>query len=334
MKEVIEAEFQVMEERTPETIRAEIKMIEKQVGEAVANGAIRIGRRLQELKGILGHGKWLPWCKENLGYSERQARRFMEISAKYGDENSAFSNRTTWSDLSISKAYRLLALPEETVGAFAETHDVEDMTVKELEAEIKDWKRKHEALEKEKEGLRVEMETAKEEQETLRSQIESEEARRLELEKEMSELKESKADPEEIEALRKKLEKEKGKAQKLKEELKQREEKQKEAIDEALTEQKERIQKEAEEAQAQKLRESEELRRAAESQAERLKKKLERSGNEKVLAFKLKADQMQEDFKALEAAVLDMEGEDPEQAGKLKNALKTIMETLVGRLGA
>lgn len=334
MKEVIEAEFQVMEERTPETIRAEIKTIEAQVYKTTLDGVIQIGKRLQELKEMVGHGKWLPWCEENLGYSERQMQKYMEISAEYGKENSPYLNPHTCADLSISKAYKLLALPGEAVESFTETHDVGDMTVKELEAEIKDWKRKHEALEKEKEGLRMGMETAKEEQETLRSQIESGEARRLELEKEMDELKESKADPEEIETLRKKLEKEKGKTQKLKEELKQKEEKQKEAIDEALTEQKERIQKEAEEAQAQKLRESEELRRAAESQAERLKKKLERSGNEKVLAFKLKADRLQEDFKALEAAVLDMEGEDPEQAGKLKNALKTIMETLIGRLGA
>lgn len=334
MKEVIEAEFQVMEERTPETIRAEIKTIEAQVYKTTLDGVIQIGKRLRELKEMMDHGKWLPWCEENLGYSKRQAQKYMELSEEYGKENSAYLNTQTCAHLSISKAYSLLALSEEEVGSFSETHDMESMTVKELEAEIKDWKRKHEALEKEKEGLRVEMETAKEEQETLRSQIESGEARRLEMEKEMGELKESKADPEEIEALRKKLEKEKGKAQKLKEELKQREENQKEAIDEALTEQKERIQKEAEEAQARKLRESEELRRAAESQAERLKKKLERSGNEKVLAFKLKADQMQEDFKALEAAVQDMEGEDPEQAGKLKNALKTIMETLIGRLGA
>lgn len=334
MNNVIEADFQVVEERTPETIRAEIKTIEAQVYKTTLDGVVQIGSRLRELKDMMDHGKWLPWCEENLGYSKRQAQKYMELSEEYGKENSPYSNAQTCAHLSISKAYSLLALPEEEVESFAENHDVENLTVKELEAEIKDWKQKNEDLKKEKENVQAEMETARKERETLLRQIDDGEVRRLELVEEIEELKERKADPEEIEKLRKKLDKEKETVKDLKDQLKQGDENRQRLIDDALAKQKDRMKKEAEEAQAQKVKEAEELRRAAERQTEALKKKLEQAGNEEVLRFKLKADQLQEDFKAMEIDIQAMKDKDTGQADKLKAALKTIMETLIGRLEA
>lgn len=332
MNNDIEADYQVVEERTPETIRAEIKTIEAQVYKTTLDGVIQIGNRLRELKDMIGHGNWLTWCKESLGYSDRQARRYIEISEEYGNEKSAFSNWKMSSNLSISKAYSLLALPEEEVESFAENHDVENLTVKELEAEIKDWKQKNEDLKKEKENVQAEMETARKERETLLRQIDDGEVRRLELVEEIEELKERKADPEEIEKLRKKLDKEKETVKDLKERLKQGDENRQRLIDDALAKQKDRMKKEAEEAQAQKVKEAEELRRAAERQTEALKKKLEQSGNEEIIRFKLKTDQLQEDFQILKNAMETIQSKDAEQAGKLKAALKLIMETLLKQL--
>lgn len=332
MNNVIEADFQVMQDRTPDVIRTEIKTIEAQVYKTTLDGVIQIGKRLQELKEMIGHGKWLPWCKENLGYSERQMQKYLEISAEYGKENSPYLNPHTCADLSISKAYKLLAIPENEVESFTEKHDIENLTVKELEAEIKDWKQKHEALEKEKEGLQEELEQAQKEQEELEQEVEEQERYCAELETEMEGLKEQGTDPAELEQLQNKLDKEKENVKKLKEELKQEAEKQKQAIDAALEEQKEQVTKEVEEAQEAKIKQAEASRQQAEEQIKVLQKKLEQSGNEDIIRFKLKTDQLQEDFKALQIAMETIQTKDAEQAGKLKAALKLIMETLLKQL--
>lgn len=332
MNNVIEADFQVMQDRTPEVIRTEIKTIEAQVYKTTLDGVIQIGNRLQELKEMVGHGKWLLWCEENLGYSKRQMQKYMEISTEYGKENSPYLNTHMCADLSISKAYSLLSLPEEEVESFTENHNIENLTVKELEAEIKGWKQKHEDLEKEKEGIQEELQQAKKEQEELEQEVEEQERYCAELETEMEGLKEQHTDPEELKKLQDKLDKEKENVKKLKEELKQEEEKQKQAINAALEEQKEQVTKEAEAAQEEKIKQAEASKQQAEEQIKTLQKKLEQSGNEDIIRFKLKADQLQEDFKSLQIAVETIQTKDAEQAGKLKAALKLIMETLMKQL--
>ncbi|MCB6992918.1 DUF3102 domain-containing protein [bacterium 210820-DFI.6.37] len=326
---IIDAEYQVVKERTPDVIRTEIKTIEAQVYKTTLDGVIQIGARLQELKEMIGHGNWLDWCKENLGYTDRQARRYMEISAEYGDENSAFSNWTMSSNLSISKAYSLLALSEEDVEAFAEKNDIERVTVKELEARIREWKNKAETVEGENEDLRTSVKEA--------------DAQRLELIKKIEELEKREVDPEELENLRKQLDKKTEEVKKAKKALKDVKQSQQQAIDAAVAEQKERIQKEAEEAQVEKqkkieaeqterLRESEEYRRAAENRAADLEKKLEQAANEDITLFKVKTDQLQNDFVELEQTIANIAGKDPEQAEKMKTALKTVMCGLANRL--
>ena len=111
MSEIINADFRVVQERTPEVICTEIKTIETQTCGFVIGGAIEIGRRLTELKAMVGHGNWLEYCENKLEYKEKQVQRFIKISNTYGNENSPFSNPSILSDLSISKAYSLLAVP-------------------------------------------------------------------------------------------------------------------------------------------------------------------------------------------------------------------------------
>ena len=140
MNEVVDVEFREVQERTLPVIASEIKTIEEVVYKATLEGVIQIGKRLEEAKGQIGHGSFSDWCKEYLGSSQRQAQKYMEISSKYSDENSPFSNANISSHLSISKAYSLLALPEEEVESFTEEHDIESLTVKQLEEEIKNLK--------------------------------------------------------------------------------------------------------------------------------------------------------------------------------------------------
>src|SRR4051794_5014264 len=48
-------------------------------GNAVAH-AIRAGELLLEVKGLVGHGRWLPWLAENFPASVRTAQGYMRLA--------------------------------------------------------------------------------------------------------------------------------------------------------------------------------------------------------------------------------------------------------------
>lgn len=115
------------ESRSIETITGEILDAQRKGGEAV----LTIGRCLIEAKKLLPHGAWLPWLNEKVSYSERTARRFMQM---YRD----LSNRPALTDLGKSKALALLALPEKERDEFMAENNVVDMTTRQLEQAIKE----------------------------------------------------------------------------------------------------------------------------------------------------------------------------------------------------
>ena len=43
--------------------------------------AWRLGKVLNEIKGVVGHGNWLVWLEANLSISQRHAQRHMELDA-------------------------------------------------------------------------------------------------------------------------------------------------------------------------------------------------------------------------------------------------------------
>lgn len=93
-----------------------------------------IGKRLSKAKEQVGHGNWESWVDENLGYSKQTTRRLIQV---YGE----YSNRSTLSDLTFSKALALTSIKDEDERQeFVEKHDVEDMTTRQLQAEIKEYK--------------------------------------------------------------------------------------------------------------------------------------------------------------------------------------------------
>ena len=115
------------EGRDIETITAEILDAKLRGGEAI----LTIGRCLQEAKEQLPHGEWLPWLNERVDFSERQARRFMQLYREC-------SNRPALADLGATKALALLALPEKEREEFMADHNVVDMTSRQLEQAIKE----------------------------------------------------------------------------------------------------------------------------------------------------------------------------------------------------
>lgn len=136
MSDSIEARYQIVQERTLPVIVSEIHQIERTVYGVAMDGAVQIGEKLKEARAQVPPGEWVQWLDQNLNYSKSQAYNFIQIAEKYGNENSPYFSFQTSGNLSISKALELLRLPEEDVESFAESHDIENETVKSLRQEI------------------------------------------------------------------------------------------------------------------------------------------------------------------------------------------------------
>lgn len=310
MKEVINAEYTVVPERTPETIATEIRIIDAQVCQTALRGAVEIGARLKEAKELVGHGKWEDWCKENLNYTASWAAKLMKISSEYGDENSpyfaAVSNLHTSADLSISNAFRLLQVPEEKVEEFVKTHDIGNMKVTELEDEIKVLKTENARLVENKMRLEEEL-SAKE---AIPVPVSEEEFAKLRSE---------------IDKANAKAEKEKEKADKLKRD--QGVEIQK-AEEEAARKAEEKIRAEL----ADDLAAAEKKVSDARAAAEAAEKKAQTMNSEETARFKVKVDDLQATFLQIEQMIARKEASG--DAGNWKAAIKAVVENMLARCDA
>lgn len=117
-------EVTMQEGRPIEVITNEI-LFYKQVG---GNAIVEIGKRLIEAKAMLEHGQWLSWLSDNVELSEVAAQRCMRLAKEY-------SNPSALTDLGVTKALNLLALPEsEREDFIVKKHDVngEEKTVSEM----------------------------------------------------------------------------------------------------------------------------------------------------------------------------------------------------------
>ena len=114
--------------RTLDQIAADIVRKDQQVG----LGLISIGNDLIEAKERVEHGKWREWLDLNVGYSERKAQMCMQVARRYG------SNPQLVADLGIRKVTALMLLPSGEDAEFLETHDVPNMSTRELEQAIRE----------------------------------------------------------------------------------------------------------------------------------------------------------------------------------------------------
>lgn len=119
---------------TLDQLTVEVKFYLKQT----AQNIIEVGKRLIQAKALLPHGEFGNWLKNNFGLSHNAANKFMKCAER-------FSNCSTSNILNQSQMFELLALPADETEAFIEEKaaagtPVEDMTVKNLRAEIQQWK--------------------------------------------------------------------------------------------------------------------------------------------------------------------------------------------------
>lgn len=198
----------VRQERTPEAIGAEIRDLTVQAKRMTVYYAVEIGRRLKEAKETVGHGGWGDFIRRETEFSQATAGRLMKIFDKYGAAQIGIfgvaENSSTLTNLSISNALRLLAVPEEEREDFAQAVGAEALSVRELEEAIRERDEARQAEAAMKAAKQAAEDAAREETAALRREIQeakqAAEAAREELEALRSTPPE--ADPEQLNAAR------------------------------------------------------------------------------------------------------------------------------------
>lgn len=146
--------------RTLEVVAAEIRTFTA----SMLNNIIEIGRRMVEAKALLPHGEFLPWLKEQTGYSSSTANNFMRLYEAYGSQQGSLFgaelNCQTFGNLTYSKALALLSVPESEREAFVEEQDVENLSTRELKELIAERNALLRRAENAEDALREEKETS------------------------------------------------------------------------------------------------------------------------------------------------------------------------------
>ena len=323
MSNIVEANYQIVQERTLPVIISEIKIIEQQTAKTVLENGIQIGKRLQEAKEQVGHGNFGQWCEENLNYSQDTAQKFMKLEREYGDENGVLANTATLRFLSISKALSLLKVPEEDRKEFVEEHPVEDMTVKELEEEIRKLKAEKEDAEEEKKSIREIADRAEGEADERRKEVED-------LKQKIQDMENNSADPEEIESLKKALEREKARADRQAKRLKEEKEGRDQAVEQEINKRREAIKAEAQKANGEAIEAAQKEKERLEEKVAAMDRKLANAGDESIVKFKILVDQLQDVFDQAGQCIL-VEPE-KEKADKMNAALKRVIEKFLEEL--
>lgn len=138
---------ELMVNRTPELIAAEIRNIKEKTRKVVLYNSVEIGRKLTEAKELIGHGEWGNWLENKVDYSKSTANNLMQIFKEYGADQMTLLDDNlksqAFGSLSYIQAIILLGVPAESREEFVKDNNVEDMSTREL-------KRTIQVLEKEK----------------------------------------------------------------------------------------------------------------------------------------------------------------------------------------
>jgi hypothetical protein len=95
---------------------------------------IQIGNKLNTAKGMLPHGKWLPWLEDNFGWSEKTAERLMQVAKAFAGKFDTVSNLT----IDASALYLLAkpSVPEEVRKEAIKTAEKGEHVTKKKAAEM------------------------------------------------------------------------------------------------------------------------------------------------------------------------------------------------------
>lgn len=141
MNELMNQNTALTEERTEKVIANEINYIKRRTCETVLSASVEIGRLLCEAKRKVASGAWMAWLSDNVNYSQSTANNLMRLYEEYGEkEQLGFfeENRIEiFGDISPSQALALIALPYAERKEYVKTHDMNEVSVRDINAEIK-----------------------------------------------------------------------------------------------------------------------------------------------------------------------------------------------------
>lgn len=157
-----------MSESTVTTYQRQIadvtRDIRRKTGEFLVT-AIEIGRLLFEAKSMVEPGGWSKYIEEELPFSHSWANNYMKLYTEFGsDQTSLFGNSQTFMKLRPTQALEVLRLPEDQREAFVESHDVEDMSTRQLrqavQEQLEEEKHRRELVEKDLELAQAQLRDA------------------------------------------------------------------------------------------------------------------------------------------------------------------------------
>lgn len=139
--------------RDSDIVAAEINAIKDTTRRTIIAGCLAIGEKLVEAKSLVEHGQWGKWLEEKVSYSQSTANNLMKLYQEYGgQQESLFDNWTNseaFAKMSYTQHMAMLALPFAERAEFAETHQVDEMSTRQLEQAVRE---RVKALEAELEG--------------------------------------------------------------------------------------------------------------------------------------------------------------------------------------
>ena len=309
----------------PMAAQRDISDIAKEIRFYVARGmeaAIEIGRRLVEAKAMLNHGEWGAWLSEEVNISASNAQIYMSVFKEYGDgQQSLYGNAGDQLAKipNLTMAHELLAIKDKAERAeFIESHDLSEMSTRELKQAIRDRDEAQEAqraAEETAEALRVRIEEAersaagaKEEQEKAREErqkaIEERDKAKAAAKKAKDELKALKNNPTIPEGVMAAM--------------------RKEAEEKAASELEQKWKAKAEEADK-RAREAAEREQREKEEVQRLQAKLAMAAPE-MAVFASLFGTIQEDWKKVQKCARDIKENQPEMVEKIKKAAMAALD--------
>ena len=331
MSNIIDVEYRevtALSEKTTEELCQGVNFYWEQMellGRLGLEYAARAGKMLKVVKERLKHGEWEDWARENLCFSLRKANYMMKLADELNNQDSLFYKNENVADIGISKVWALLGAPEEVRETIMENPDVQEMTAREFKEEIKRLKGEAAAHEKKASS---DAEHIADLDEQLKIAVDH--VAKLELQ--LKEAAEKPGNEEELAKIKEKLQKAEEKLAKEKEARKKEKDKTEQIVEAAKAEAEERAREKIEAQNKNKMETLQLQYDNAMKEVDRLSKKLANNQQEDVIVFKVCSEQLKADFNECMNVIDKVSKKDPEQAGKMKNALNIFMSQLVERL--
>lgn len=129
--------------RNIDVITSEIIVIRDHARRVFWQSVIDIGRRLEEAKELVPQGEWTNYLTGVLGFKPSTAQNYMRIAREMGDGQIALDGQSAedlFGELSYSQLLPLLGLTEDDRRELAENNDLREMSSREIEKLTKDYK--------------------------------------------------------------------------------------------------------------------------------------------------------------------------------------------------